>query len=137
MWASIVSVSNILIVAALFFIMFGILGVSLFMGRFHHCQVIRGVPASVIADDSADIPGVYIEDADMIDWDTLAEAAEAPAITKDACLALGGGKGATEWRNSPDNFDNIGRAIATLFQMSTGQARSPEGRRRAEKPQLQ
>jgi hypothetical protein len=109
MWASLVNVSNILVVAALFFIMFGILGVGLFMGRFHACAVRK-------------LDGRFVADPELVFASSGGE--PKPMISRQECLALGAPFGnATEWRNSPDNFDNIGNAVVVLFQMSTGQAR--------------
>lgn len=104
MWSSFVNVSNIIIVAALYFIMFAVIGVGLFMGRLHYCDARHGADGLPLM-DPADLPGGGFP----------------PKVTREACLALGGANGTTVWRNSPDNFDNIGNAIATLFQMSTGQ----------------
>lgn len=116
MWSSLVNVSNILIVAALFFIMFGILGVGLFMGRFHYCDI-KKVNGQLVVDESVFNSTIYTPESGFH-----------PMISKAQCLEAGAPFGnATEWVNSPDNFDNIGNAVVVLFQMSTGQARARGG----------
>ncbi|EDO36844.1 predicted protein [Nematostella vectensis] len=77
--SSLKPIGNIVLIAATFFIIFGILGVQLFKGKFHYCT-----------------------DATV------------PVTTKTECLENGG-----SWVNREYNFDNLAKALLTLFVFST------------------
>lgn len=78
--SSLKPIGNIVLIAATFFIIFGILGVQLFKGKFYYCK-------------DASYPEV---------------------ATKEDCQR----KGFT-WENKEYNFDNLAKALLTLFVFST------------------
>jgi len=73
-------IGNIVLIAATFFIIFGILGVQLFKGKFYHCN----------------------------------EASYPDVVTKEDCQSQG-----FTWVNKEYNFDNLAKALLTLFVFST------------------
>ncbi|XP_031571362.1 voltage-dependent T-type calcium channel subunit alpha-1H-like [Actinia tenebrosa] len=77
--SSLKPIGNIVLIAATFFIIFGILGVQLFKGKFHHCVGASG-----------------------------------PVTTKAECIEKNG-----EWKNKEYNFDNLAKALLTLFVFAT------------------
>ena len=93
------SVANVLALWIGLLLVYGILGVNLFMGKFRYCN-----------DDS-----VYGE------LDCVGSMAQ--ACTDGSCGDNGGGGGAASvaraWTNAVSNFDNIGSAVVTLFEVSS------------------
>ncbi|CAH3158249.1 unnamed protein product, partial [Porites evermanni] len=78
--SSLKPIGNIVLIAATFFIIFGILGVQLFKGKFYHCK-----------------------DASYPEVNNRAD-----------CLAIN-----KTWENKEYNFDNLAKALLTLFVFST------------------
>ena len=90
LFASIPSMTNVLIVCLLFILIFASTGISFFAGKFYYCY-----------------PGLATsESARLINMDVI--------DTKFDCINNGG-----EWRNQKSNFDNIFTASMTLFEMMT------------------
>ncbi|CAF3600682.1 unnamed protein product [Rotaria sp. Silwood1] len=79
--ASLRPIGNIVVICCVFFIIFGILGVQLFKGKFYYCE------------------GPLARDI----------------ITRQQCEALSDHR----WLNQQYNFDNLGRALLTLFVLSS------------------
>ncbi|XP_065065604.1 voltage-dependent T-type calcium channel subunit alpha-1H-like isoform X3 [Rhopilema esculentum] len=77
--SSLKPIGNLLVIAGVFFTIFGILGVQIFKGSFYYCFNPSG-----------------------------------PVETKAECLLRGG-----SWRNREYNFDNLLKAMLTLFVFST------------------
>eukprot|EP00794_Sanderia_malayensis_P008795 gene8795-9735_t len=77
--SSLKPIGNLLVIAGVFFTIFGILGVQIFKGRFFYCLNPTG-----------------------------------PVTTKAECLLKDG-----QWRNRQYNFDNLLKAMLTLFVFST------------------
>ena len=107
------NVLNTIIIVMLFFFIFGIFLVSFLKGKFYSCMNLNlnevmqssGMAEGLVYDSDADIyVGFFPEFPGMLKiehkWD---------------CLASGG-----EWVNSDQNFDNLYKAVANLFIMSTG-----------------
>lgn len=78
--SSLKPIGNIVLIAATFFIIFGILGVQLFKGKFYHCK----------------------------------EASYPDVKSKDDCESKN-----YHWINKEYNFDNLAKALLTLFVFST------------------
>jgi hypothetical protein len=81
------NIFNVIIVSALFFVIFGIIGVNYFKGQFYNCQFGLKPP---------DFFSKLIEDQVI--------------VTKLDCLNNGGA-----WMNADRNFDNLLDAVSTLF----------------------
>lgn len=80
---------NVLIISALFILIFGIIGVNYFKGSYYSCSVNH-------------LGGIhYILN-------------NPPIVTKWDCLSIGG-----EWLNYNESFDNIGMAVRALFVTTT------------------
>ncbi|XRB04885.1 voltage-dependent calcium channel L type [Pycnococcus provasolii] len=80
---SVPGLGNVLFVSLLFWLIFGILAMQLFMGKYHRCD-----------DGTEDNPAIELDQPE--------------------CEAAG-----HQWKNADMNFDNIGKAMLTLFEMST------------------
>ena len=78
-----------MLVCGLFVLIFAILGVNFFKGKFYSCQF------------------------DYLDSHQL-EDMLSTIYTKDDCIKAGG-----DWKNARANFDNILMATLTLFEMMT------------------
>jgi hypothetical protein len=78
-------IGNVLVVSALFLLLFAILGTNLYKGTFYKCHTDM-IPAHLIQ---------LIKD-------------------KFDCMDYGG-----DWVNEDQNFDHVGRAIVTLFNVMT------------------
>jgi len=104
LWHAIPAITNVFLFCGLFWLIFGILGISFFGGKFHYCT-----------DDSAEI----LTRADCTGWFI-------PGLNHTELLALGnmtvdvenqGMWEEREWVLPPQNFDNIGTSMRTLLQV--------------------
>jgi len=114
LFRAIPSIINVLFVCMLFFLIFGIVGVSYFKGVFMSCQ---GRVFDDLLPAQRDLVFHPVPFADL----TAAQAAWGAgagyvgATSKAVCLWLG-----ASWAESvPQNFDNIVQAAGALFEMST------------------
>ena len=102
-------ISNVLLVCFLFYLIFGILGVNLFGGKFWHC-------ADKASGEIIDVRAILPESQ----WDIVDE-----AWCKVGQQTISWPEGITpytietEWVNLNTNFDNIAHSILTLFEMAS------------------
>ena len=87
-------------VCALFFLIFGIFGVSQFKGKLFTCDGLSEGDAAMVEDNYG---------LEAYPYNTFKK-----HFYKSNCTALGG-----EWKNADQNFDNTFAAMLTLIQMST------------------
>lgn len=97
--SSIPSILNIVLVCVLFFMIFAILGVFQFKGRFYSCDMSSFSPELL---DSLDM---------TYGFSTLSYK---QMFSSENCTFYGG-----EWKNSGANFDNVLKGMMSLFEMST------------------
>ena len=107
---------NVLLVALLFWLIFGILGMQLFMGAFARCSD-EGIDAKVDC-----IDGQVNTTMDLV-WNSVSQSCEGDAtITSNAACADAHQLvefRERNWKSDDMNFDNIFNAMETLFEMST------------------
>jgi hypothetical protein len=87
---SIKSLGNVIVIATLFWAIFGILGMAFFMGKYNYCTD----PNEAISRDTC--VGEWVPDP------------QHPGVTA-----------TREWKTHDNNFDNFYNAVTTLFEMST------------------
>eukprot|EP01028_Stygiella_incarcerata_P002857 TRINITY_DN1544_c0_g1_i1.p1 TRINITY_DN1544_c0_g1~~TRINITY_DN1544_c0_g1_i1.p1 ORF type:complete len:1709 (-),score=377.65 TRINITY_DN1544_c0_g1_i1:1118-6244(-) len=92
---SIPPILNVGLVSVLFFVIFGILGIQMFMGRFFHCETEEITGNAFV--------GEFMEPIDITSPNS-----------KEDCVREG-----YSWANRDSNFDNIFNSLLTLFQLST------------------
>ena len=90
LFACIPGLVNVIVVSLLFWMIFGIMGMNLFMGMYWSCSI-----------------GEY-------DCDAEGNNCLQTVRTKADCKEAGG-----DWTNSPNNFDNLPNALLNLFEMAT------------------
>ena len=90
--ASLPSMGNVLLVCSLFILIFAIMGVKFFKGKFNYC---------------ADLDNIFHDNSSSTYYMTL-------IIDKYDCENYGG-----NWIPRDSNFDNTVNAMSTLFQMTT------------------
>ena len=123
---SMAAMANVSVVVLLFFIIFAILGVQLFSGKFYSCN-----DASV--PDRAACSGTYVDPdtgqvrASPIDGGAVPHVASVPlrprpirpfaphAPPHDACTQVT----PRVWSNAAFNFDHLGNAMVSLFVVAT------------------
>lgn len=125
---------NVLLVSLLFWIIFGILGMQLFMGSFARCSD-EDVEAKAECVD-----GVVNATVDVA-WDSITKSCNYPHAEYNQTECVGSYDTSEfvqrTWKSDDMNFDNIFNAVQTLFEMSTTEgwtvvmyngvdARSPE-----------
>ena len=127
--------ANVLLVSLLFWVIFGILGMQLFMGSFARCD-------DEDVDERSKCVDGWVNGTVSMAWDSVAQECNHPSLvglTRETCV---GEFNQTEyrersWSSDDMNFDNIFNAMQTLFEMSTTEgwtavmyngvdARSPE-----------
>ena len=89
LFSSLPAMGNVMLVCGLFVLIFAILGVNFFKGRFYSCS---------FPYESS------IKEEELLFW----------VYTKQDCIDQGG-----QWKNARANFDNIFYATLTLFEMMT------------------
>ncbi|XP_074649873.1 sodium channel protein 1 brain-like isoform X1 [Tubulanus polymorphus] len=84
------SIFNVLVVCAIFWLIFSIMGMNLFMGKFYKCTHVDNgrFETSVVAN-------------------------------KSQCLELAANDSKIRWQNSDVNFDNVGNGLLALLQVAT------------------
>lgn len=90
LWSSVQALGAVVVVSLLFWLVFGILGMALFMDAFHFCT---------------DPDESLTKDQCIGEWQPFPEHPEIKELR--------------EWRTYNQNFDNIFAAMGTLFEMST------------------
>jgi hypothetical protein len=91
--------SNVMMVCGVFFLIFGIMGVTFFKGTYYSC----------------DIEGFNSTVQDMIESDYgLYKETFKKHFMKSDCLQLGG-----EWSNAQQTFDHVGMAMINLLEIAT------------------
>jgi len=124
LFQAIPGIANVVLVCFLFYLIFGILGLNLFMGKFYFCNdEDTGEPI-----DPVKLFDPMISPLDAVNYNT----SYVVDITKELCQAgtitvnypwpsrRENVTLTTKWKNPDDfNFDYIGAAIFTLFEMAT------------------
>ena len=100
MVATLPQAASVTSVCAMFFLIFGIFGVSQFKGKLHTCNGLSEMQTAMVE-------ATY--GLEMYPTKTFKK-----HFLKADCLALGG-----EWKNSDQNFDTTFQSMLTLIQMST------------------
>eukprot|EP00898_Chlorokybus_atmophyticus_P005123 jgi/Chlat1/5611/Chrsp369S00415 len=105
-------VGNVVLVCSLFYLVFAILGVNLFMGRFWGCEDVAGITTGTPGDllVQNDLPGVSITKP----WCTSTTSLPTVWDASGSNITL-----STSWSNPIDNFDNVFNAMRTLFEVGT------------------
>ena len=131
---SLPGLGNVLLVSLLFWLIFGILGMQLFMGSFARCSD-EDVEARVDC-----VSGIVNSTVD-VQWDSITKSCNYPhaEYNKTQCEGTFNSTEFVErtWKSDDMNFDNVFNAMQTLFEMSTTEgwtavmyngvdARSPE-----------
>eukprot|EP00854_Cymbomonas_tetramitiformis_P018035 gene18035-21479_t len=96
---SVFSITNVFLLCVLFFFIFGILGVQLFAGKFHKCQI-GGEPTDMGYEDFGTTSFSQLEKV-------------VAALDRDECTCS-----YCSWENAFLHFDNIGIAMLSLFVVS-------------------
>jgi hypothetical protein len=113
---SLPGLGNVLLVSLLFWLIFGILGMQLFMGAFARCSD-EDVEAKVEC-----VSGVVNSTLD-IKWDSITKSCNYPhePYTQPLCTGEYNSTDFVErtWKSDDMNFDNVFNAMQTLFEMST------------------
>ena len=114
---SIPGLGNVFLVSLLFWVIFGILGMQLFMGAFARCSD-EDVDARVDCVDG------WVNSTVEMRWDSVAKECNHPTTTGLTAQTCVGEFNQTtfverEWKSDDMNFDNIFNAMQTLFEMST------------------
>ena len=113
---SLPGMGNVLMVSLLFWLIFGILGMQLFMGAFARCS-----------DDDVDskvecVDGIVNATVTM-KWDTITKSCNYPHAVYNQTACVGEYNTSTfverTWKSDDMNFDNVFNAMQTLFEMST------------------
>ena len=137
---SLPGLGNVLLVAGLFWLIFGILGMQMFMGAFSFCD------DDGIGTKAACVDG-WVNATVGVQWDSVSQTCVGWELVPDVSLnsnhsSCVGNYTSSEfverfWLSSDGNFDSISNAMRTLFEMSTTEgwtavmysgvdARSPE-----------
>jgi len=135
---SLPGLGNVLMVSILFWIIFGILGMQLFMGAFSRCSD-ESVEEKALCVDG------WVNQTLNATWDSVAKTCDNPDLANATSVSLATCVGSYQsveyvertWASDDMNFDNIFNAMQTLFEMSTTEgwtavmyngvdARSPE-----------
>lgn len=108
---------NVVAIASVFFLIFGILGMRLFMGKFHWCT-------DPEIESRWECTGSFSQDVTVPRaWnETAGSCNDARVFREQDCLGV---FNTTQelpryWQNEDHNFDNIGNAMLTLFVMASG-----------------
>ena len=116
LFRSLPGLGNVLLVALLFWLIFGILGMQLFMGAFARCSD-EDIDAKV---DCVD--GQVNATMDLV-WDSVSQSCEGDATITSSAACVGTYQlvefRERRWKSDDMNFDNIFNAMETLFEMST------------------
>eukprot|EP00754_Rhynchopus_humris_P012755 Rhum_TRINITY_DN14303_c21_g1::Rhum_TRINITY_DN14303_c21_g1_i1::g.80076::m.80076/K21862/DSC1, NaCP60E; voltage-gated cation channel len=117
------AIANVLAITSFVFIVFSILGVQLFKGKFYYCSDAAVTTRTACVDNytlprcatyhnSSLCPDVYCEWQDGYCAYIEAEESDIWGNPKELGLLQ------REWRNTRFNFDNVGESFLTLFQVS-------------------
>ena len=114
---SVPGMGNVFLVSMLFWVIFGILGMQLFMGAFSRCSD-ENVDARVDCVDG------WVNSTVEMRWDSVAKECNVLRLTGLTAQTCVGDFNQTtyverEWKSDDMNFDNIFNAMQTLFEMST------------------
>ena len=116
LFRSLPGLGNVLLVALLFWLIFGILGMQLFMGAFARCSD-EGIDAKVDC-----IDGQVNTTMDLV-WNSVSQSCEGDATITSNAACVGTYQlvefRERNWKSDDMNFDNIFNAMETLFEMST------------------
>eukprot|EP01029_Cantina_marsupialis_P023747 TRINITY_DN5981_c0_g2_i1.p1 TRINITY_DN5981_c0_g2~~TRINITY_DN5981_c0_g2_i1.p1 ORF type:complete len:1476 (+),score=490.12 TRINITY_DN5981_c0_g2_i1:408-4430(+) len=108
-------IGNVMFVCALFFLIFGLMGINLFKGAFSACDVTGLTDVQI---DLITYPVSFSElTTDQLSWGALNECdfISGDDSSKAVCLWMG-----LEWDSTmPQNFNHVFKAMMTLFEMST------------------
>lgn len=100
LFKSLPGLGNVIILAALVWLIFGILGMQLFMGKFGYCEQSECCPLS--------------DDFGNPLLDSCVE-----VVTRAHCTGISPEGDECSWGTKDMNFDNIFKSMQTLFEMST------------------
>jgi hypothetical protein len=113
---SLPGLGNVMLVALLFWLIFGILGMQLFMGAFARCDD-PDVAARVDCVDG------WVNETRALAWNPVAKSClgAVSVSTESACAGTYAYSEYRErsWSSDDMNFDNVFNAMQTLFEMST------------------
>ena len=121
-------VANVVLVMISLMLIFGILGVQLFMGRLAQCVVTEGARTSIQCEEFS---AVHLGDAYPVEFQTQCvltsidtrQACEALAEASSLTLTTSHGGSLYAWKPPPGmDFDNIWNAALVLFEMSSLEA---------------
>ena len=107
LFKSIPGLGNVLVLSSLVWLIFGILGMQLFMGKFYYCTCGEACDTN--------IEGLAIEDT-CVEVIMRADC-EGPAPDEFPRFDVDGNQ--CSWENQSMHFDDIFKAMQTLFEMST------------------
>eukprot|EP00793_Prasinoderma_coloniale_P003769 PRCOL_00003146-RA len=113
LFKAIPAIGNVLLVCALFYLIFGILGLNLLLGRLRYCGFDCGDDIWHVAQ----INGMSLPDSFGNGVNAVESPAAAAMVTHAASLDYYNLP--TSWNNRDKHFDNIFASILTLFEMAT------------------
>ena len=126
LFRSLPGLGNVFLVSLLFWLIFGILGMQLFMGSFAKCYYYDDSGALMDDDDieakSACIDGWHNVTGISRAWDAITASCNDGSIsTEGLCVSTYSTSEyrLRSWRSQDMNFDNVFNAMQTLFEMST------------------
>ena len=126
LFRSLPGLGNVFLVSLLFWLIFGILGMQLFMGSFAKCYYYDDSGALTDDDDieakSACIDGWHNVTGISRAWDAIKASCNDGSIsTEGLCVSTYSTSEyrLRSWRSQDMNFDNVFNAMQTLFEMST------------------
>uniref|UniRef100_A0A3Q3QWW3 Sodium channel protein n=1 Tax=Monopterus albus TaxID=43700 RepID=A0A3Q3QWW3_MONAL len=99
------SIFNVLLVCLIFWLIFSIMGVNLFAGKYHRC-----------VSKNSDEPFNTSQVNNETECDTLGNVARSQVNNETECTALGN---VSHWKNLKINFDNVGMGYLALLQVAT------------------
>eukprot|EP00899_Mesostigma_viride_P019380 jgi/Mesvir1/27443/Mv07229-RA.2 len=115
LFQAIPSIGNVLLVCALFYLIFGILGMDLLAGRLQYCEDVNGVTVEAGSPlKPASWPGVVINRTWCETGPHLYNITREGATVPAKVFVV-----ETHWHNRETNFDNIGHAALALFEMAS------------------
>ncbi|KAA8495059.1 Sodium channel protein type 10 subunit alpha [Porphyridium purpureum] len=106
---------NVILVALVIWLVFAILGVQLFAGKFYSCQCPESMNPDICSDVTAAVAmGIAFRQGPVSGMTECDPSTITGNTAPEQCLAMGG-----TWTNFPSNFDNTGIALLTLFEVAS------------------
>lgn len=109
---------NVVAIASVFFLIFGILGMRLFMGKFHSCtdpEIERQRECTGYMTEYETVPRQWNETGGTCNDERVFRRVDCRGVYN-ASQAV-----PRYWTNEYRNFDNIGKAMLTLFEIASGE----------------